>query len=260
MSVGEPRRVCLLTGASGLLGTSFCNLFGDRYDIAGVYRTKPPSLDVRFFDPLGEETESPIFSIQADLTEPGTCERVVEATLSHFGKIDLVVNSAVSSTWEPMFGSDRLISSGYTQMSTNVLLPLEVSLIVARRFWEGREEENRLENRNVVNISSIAGLKVYRGSGQSLYAASKAALNHLTSHMADEFAAIGVRVNATAANSFPSIVSTERAAEAIKYLDDSTATGTIVVVDRERTYSTRSDRTSSEDFLEHTNTRREPSL
>lgn len=42
-------------------------------------------------------------------------------------------------------------------------------------------------NRNVVNLSSTAGLFVYPDLGQSVYAASKAALNHLTYHLASDF-------------------------------------------------------------------------
>ena len=63
------------------------------------------------------------------------------------------------------------------------------------------------------------------------YAASKAALNQLTGHLAYEFAAVGVRVNATAANSFPSSILVERAARAIASLDEGILNGMIVVVD-----------------------------
>jgi NAD(P)-dependent dehydrogenase (short-subunit alcohol dehydrogenase family) len=217
-------------------------LFADRYDIVAVYRNKRPWLpaqDAQFLDPLAPRTElaengRPIFAIQADLTQPGECEQVVDAALSRFGRIDLVVNSAASSIWAPMLGSNRLVSTGHSQLVTNVLVPLKLSLIVAEQFWKGREAENRQCNRNVVNVSSIAGLHIYPSQGQSLYGASKAALNHLTGYMAQELAPIGIRVNATAPNSFPAIVSTERAAISIWTLDEGTDTGTVVVVDGDR--------------------------
>lgn len=242
MSAGEARRVCLLTGASGRLGSYFANLYADRYDFVAVYRNTRPWMaaqDASFFDPLApqesvteiSENGRRVYAVQEDLTTPGACDRVVELAIGHFDRIDLVVNAAVASVWSPMLGSDHLTRSAPAQLATNILVPLELSQAVARRFWQDRQEENRRWNRNVVNVSSIAGLRVFPGSGQSLYAATKAALNLLTGHMAQEFATIGIRVNATAANSFPALVSTERAARAIRDLDEGDASGTIVVVD-----------------------------
>jgi len=242
LSAGEGRRVCILTGASGVLGSYFCTHFADRYDIVAVYRRNRPQVpaqDYEAVDPLEPgrplaDAGRPVFAIQADLTAAGDCERVVEAALARFDRIDLLVNAAVASTWAPMLGSERLLASALGQLTTNVVVPLQMAVVVARAFWQGRDEENRRANRNVVNVSSVAGLRLYAGSGQSMYAASKAALNHLTGHMADEFSAIGVRVNATAAESFPSIVSIERAAEAITALDTGSLNRSIVVVDGDR--------------------------
>jgi NAD(P)-dependent dehydrogenase (short-subunit alcohol dehydrogenase family) len=233
------RRVCLLTGASGRLGSYFCSNFADQYDIVAVYRNNRPLIpaqDATWVDPSAPERElaenrQQIFAVRADLTDERECDRVVELALARYDHIDLLVNGAVSSSWGSMLDSDRLKRSGYNQFVTNVLVPLNLAISVARQAWQGRDEENRLNNCNVVNVSSVAGLRIYAGQGQSIYAASKAALNQLTGHMANEFATLGVRVNATAANSFPSIVPTARAADAIVRLDQGTDNGTIVVVD-----------------------------
>jgi NAD(P)-dependent dehydrogenase (short-subunit alcohol dehydrogenase family) len=179
------------------------------------------------------ENEHRVFAVRADLTDERECDRVVELALARYDRIDVLVNNAVSSMWGPMLGSDDLRRSANSQLVTNVLVPLNLAAAVARQAWQGRDEQNRLRNRNVVNVSSVAGLRIYAGLGQSIYAASKAALNHLTGHMAEEFAPLGVRVNATAANSFPSIVSTARAADAIVRLDEGRDNSTIVVVDGE---------------------------
>ena len=245
MSVGEGidgegrKRVCLLTGASGTLGTDFCARYADRYSIAAVYRHHEPvapSQEARFVDPLDPDRElavnqHPIFAIQGDISVQADCERMVEATLARFGRIDLLVHGATFSVWSPMIGSDRLRRSATGQFITNVVAPLNLSILVAERYWATRQIENRMMNRNIVNLSSVAGLRLYPRSGQSVYAASKAALNHLTGHMAAEFDAIGVRVNATAANSFPSLVPTARATDAIVRLDEGNDSGTVVVVD-----------------------------
>jgi NAD(P)-dependent dehydrogenase (short-subunit alcohol dehydrogenase family) len=233
------KRVCLLTGASGTLGSDFCARYADRYSISAVYRHHAPvaaSQDATFVDPLdpGAElavNEHPIFAVQGDISIETDCERIIDVTLARFGRIDLLVHAATFSVWSPMLGTDRLRRSAAGQFITNVVVPLNLSALVAERYWATREVENRMMNRNIVNISSVAGLRLYPRSGQSVYAASKAALNHITGHMAWEFDAIGVRVNATAANSFPSLVPTARATDAIVRLDEGNDTGTIVVVD-----------------------------
>lgn len=248
MSIGSPdpeaakpvaKRVCLLTGSSGVLGSRFCAAAATEYDIAAVYRHNHPwfpSQDSWFIDPLEphkelEENRHPLFAIKADLTADGSCERVVETTLARFGRIDVVVNGAVASTWAPMLRSEALVRSAKTQLTTNVLVPLNLAVAVAKLFWQGRDDENRLKNRNVINVSSVAGTRLCTGLGQSIYAASKAALNLLTFHMADEFTSVGVRVNALAPNSFRSTISVDRAVAAIRMLDESTSNGSIVLVD-----------------------------
>jgi NAD(P)-dependent dehydrogenase (short-subunit alcohol dehydrogenase family) len=234
------RRVCLLTGAAGALGTAFCRRYAETYEIAAVYRTRAPSVSSQlqmFVDPLEPqailpENQHPVFAIRADLTVDADIERIVELTLARFDRIDVVVYAAVHSVWAPIVDSDKLLSSVQRQFAVNVMAPLRLAACVARAYWRDRRHENTERNRNVVNVSSVAGVRVFPGAGQSVYSASKAALNFLSRHMADEFAAFGVRVNALAPNSFPRRVATKKVAEAVHHLDCGTMTGRVMVVDK----------------------------
>jgi NAD(P)-dependent dehydrogenase (short-subunit alcohol dehydrogenase family) len=230
--------VCLLTGASGTLGSAFSRMLADQYDIAAVYRTRlpeVPSQHLRFIDPLSPvvelaENQHPVFAIQADLTEDRELRRVVDLVLARFGRVDLLINAAVQSVWAPI-ESDLLLESLRLQFDVNVMVPLKLSALVLRCFWRARERENVEMNRNIVNVSSVAGLRVFPHLGQSVYSASKAALNQLTLHMAGEFRPYGLRVNAVAPNSFPRIIRTESAVETIRRLDQGRMTGKVLVVD-----------------------------
>lgn len=239
----QPEKVCLITGASGLLGRTFCARYREQYRIAAVYRRERPwlpSQDAAVIDPLDPAADSaenthPIYAIQADLMQPGQAPRVVEMTLAHYGRIDLLVNAAVTSQWAPMLdGTTRLVDSVSAQFAMAVDIPLRLATHASHLFWQQEAHRNRELGRNVVNVSSVAALRVYQGSGQSIYAASKAAMDHLTAHMAVEFGRVGIRVNATAANSFPQIVSVDRAVDAIHALDTSDRTGQLLIVDGEQ--------------------------
>lgn len=239
MTLEDPEpRVCLLTGAGGELGSDFCRRYRDRYRIAAVYRSRPPEVadqNKHWVDPLRPsarlaENDGAVFSIRADLTREGELARVVELTLAHFGRIDVLVNAAVHSVWAPIVGSLALLDSLQRQFEVNAMVPLRLAVEVASAFWRDRDKENRAFNRNVVNVSSIAGLYIYPGSGQSVYSATKAALNNLTCHMAAEFAAFGVRVNAIAPDTFHTRVSLARVTDSIARLDDGTISGDILVL------------------------------
>jgi len=231
------KRVCLLTGASGALGTAFCRAHADRYDIVAVYRTRPPAVESqlqRAVDPLepGDQPENshPVFAVQADLTRDPDLARVVEVTLARFDRIDVVIHAAVQRTFASILSSDALIASAEDQFRLNAVVPLKLAAIVARQFWLRDDRGNRAWNRSWINVSSAAAAQVYGGRGQSVYAASKAAMNTLTRHLADEFRAIGVRVNAIAPNGFPGIVSTESVLDGLRELDDGSMTGKILSI------------------------------
>jgi len=239
MNLESGRKVCLFTGAGGPLGETFCRMFGAHYQIVAVLGRRVPQIvsqEQWWVDPLNPhaplpENQSGVFAVQADLNDEADLRRVVEVTLARCDRIDLLVNAAAAGYWAPMLEGNQLLEAFQEQFDTNVLLPLRLSSLIAEYFWKNREVENRQVNRCIVNISSTAGIYIYPGQGQSVYSASKAALNYLSMHMGDEFGGIGVRVNALAPNSFPSRVPTEWVAESIRRLAESDANGRILILD-----------------------------
>jgi NAD(P)-dependent dehydrogenase (short-subunit alcohol dehydrogenase family) len=234
------KRVCLFLGASGRLGTAFCRAHADKYEIVAVYRQRPPevvSQRQRLVDPLGEqeppENAHPVFALAADLTRDEELERIVALTLARFDRIDVVIHAAVRTTWAPILAGNKLLDSAEAQLRMNVIVPLKLASIIARQFWQHDDVANRMANRCFINVSSIAANNVYSGSGQSVYSAAKAAMNMLTRHMADEFRAIGVRVNALAPNSFPRSIPTAAVVDGLRQLDEGAMTGKVLVLGRD---------------------------
>jgi NAD(P)-dependent dehydrogenase (short-subunit alcohol dehydrogenase family) len=231
----DVNRVCLLTGGSGLLGGAFIERYAARYRIVAVHhRSAIPfaTQEQQFVDPLFPSREidanrNAVYAIRADIASFDEIDRVVSEALSRFRRVDLLINGAAVRSWSPLLAAGAL-DTAETSWQVNVLAPLRFSVALAQRFWCFEPSENLRFNRNIVNISSTAGLFVYPDLGQALYGTSKAALNHLTYHLASELWDIGIRANAVAPDTFPGRVSKESVLDTIVRLDDSEQTGHIV--------------------------------
>jgi NAD(P)-dependent dehydrogenase (short-subunit alcohol dehydrogenase family) len=230
------KRVCLLTGASGSFGHAFCQRFAPYYDIAAVFNTRQPRVSsnlVRVVDPLNpqdalDENSHQIFAIRADLFCRTAQSTIVDMALARFSKIDLVIHAAMFTRWADLVGSDKAIDSFEKQLFLNAFAPLNISTYLIRESWMQSISENAERNRNIITLSSTAAHTVYAGRGQSIYSASKAALNILTKHMASEFRTFGVRVNAVAPDTFVSRTPLDTVLNAISSLDEGVTTGEIV--------------------------------
>jgi NAD(P)-dependent dehydrogenase (short-subunit alcohol dehydrogenase family) len=215
--------VCLLTGASGRLGTLFCQLYAHRYQIVAVHCGRPlqqPDEVCWRIDPFNPGVRQRIegrdvATVQADLSDPTEIPRVVDFALERFGRVDVLVNAAAIVRRVSLTGGERVAEDVTAMLDMNALVPLRLAMELAERFWRGRTEENAAGNRSIVNVSSTSGAYIFSNIGQSGYSASKAALNMLTCHLAEEFAAFGLRANTVAPDSFPERVTTASVCDAI---------------------------------------------
>ena len=238
---GNQKRVCLLTGASGRLGAMFCRLYGHRYRIAAVYRTQPvvqPPDMCWHVDPLDPCVRKPASghgfeAIRADLADPDEIPRIVDFALATFGRVDVLVNAAAIVRCAALLSAELTIADVTRMLDLNTVAPLRLAVELANRFWRARAAENTAMNRSIVNISSTSGAYVFSGLGQSGYSASKAALNMLTCHMAEEFSTIGIRVNSVAPDTFPQLVTTESVCDAIARVDQDVVTGKMLLLEAE---------------------------
>lgn len=231
----DMKRVCMLTGASGPLGTAFIERYADRYQIIAVHNRNPIQFATQqqvFVDPLFPSLETAannhaVYSVRADISKQDEIERLICEVIALFGRIDLLINGAAMRKWSHLLAPGAL-DTVEMQMNVNILAPVRLAVDLARAFWCLDPDTNVRFNRNIINISSTAGLFVYPDLGQALYAMSKAALNHITYHLATDFWDIGIRVNAVAPDTFPGRVSIEEVLDAIITLDSSKQTGQVL--------------------------------
>ncbi len=138
------------------------------------------------------------FGFAADLSTDAGIAAVVEAVSSRTGKLDVLMNNA-GATWGaamgefPRSGFDKIMNVNVTGvfMLTQALLPLlEASAKAA-------------DPSRIVNVGSVVGTRAVGNNAYS-YAASKAAVHHLTKVLSNELAARHITVNAIAPGPFPS--------------------------------------------------------
>ena len=137
--------------------------------------------------------------IRAHAGDVGEASHCVQAAKDHFGTVDILVNNAGTN---PAFGP--LIELDQTSVRKTFEINLLAPLVWSRLVWEAHM---RAHGGAIINIASLGGLDVAANLGA--YNASKAALIHLTRHLAVELAP-KVRVNAVA----PGVVRT-RLSEAL---------------------------------------------
>ncbi|EDZ45224.1 short-chain dehydrogenase/reductase SDR [Rhodobacterales bacterium Y4I] len=123
--------------------------------------------------------------LRADFRDPETAARVVERTLQHFGRIDLIVNNA-----------GAIASDGPEVFDCSALREMfDVNLFAAQGVLAAALPHLR-PGAAVISISSVNARMP--PAGAALFGASKAALELWTRGMAKELGPRGIRVNAVA--------------------------------------------------------------
>jgi NAD(P)-dependent dehydrogenase (short-subunit alcohol dehydrogenase family) len=128
-------------------------------------------------------------AVAAHIGKEADCVRLVEESVRHFGKVDILVNNAATN---PYFGPMIDIDEGAWDKTFEVNLK--------GYFWLSREVARHLRGRDapgsIVNISSVTGLEA--APFQGVYGMTKAAILSMTKTFAFELAANKIRVNAIA--------------------------------------------------------------
>ncbi len=123
-------------------------------------------------------------SVPADLADPASPRRIVDACLARYGRLDGLVNNAAVVRHMPLGEWD--IGSFDEHVATNVRAPF---FLIQAALPALRESPVR----SVVNVSSSSG--TLRRVGQSVYGMTKCALDYLTQSLVGELAPLGIRVN-----------------------------------------------------------------
>lgn len=135
---------------------------------------------------LGDQGYDVLFQ-QVDVSKQESVETLVQKTIEHFGKIDILINNA-GITRDAML-TKMTLEDFQRVLDVNLTgVFICTQAVVPYLLEQGHGK--------IINTSSVSG--IYGNFGQTNYAASKAAVVGMTKTWAKEFGKKGVNVNAVA--------------------------------------------------------------
>lgn len=178
------RKVALVTGGTGGIGTAICQRLAADFQVVACYFKDGNHEEAKAWQADQKRLGYDVDIVYGDIAQYADCEKLTALVLERYGRIDILVNNAgitkdssfrkmTPQQWQVVIDSNL---NSVFNMTRNVL-----SVMLDKGF--GR----------IVSISSINGRKGQ--FGQCNYASSKAALFGFTKSLALEVANKGITVN-----------------------------------------------------------------
>jgi NAD(P)-dependent dehydrogenase (short-subunit alcohol dehydrogenase family) len=181
-------RVALITGGRRIGSVVATELARNGADVALVYHHSKAEAEetVRAIETLKRRA----ITLQADLRAPDACQRVVDATVDHFGRLDVLVNMA--SVYTPVPFDELTVEMWDTQLNVD----LRATFLCARA---AAPHMRRLRGGRIISIGDwLARSGRPRYEGYLTYYVAKAGVTALTEALALELAEDQILVNAIA--------------------------------------------------------------
>ncbi len=184
-------KVVIITGASSGLGVSFAQACAEAGAdvVLAARRADKLSDTARLVEDAGRRA----LTVATDVTDPAQCQAMVDASMTEFGHVDVLVNNAGVGTAVP---ATRETPEEFRSV---------VDINLNGSYWAAQACGRVMEpGSSIVNISSVLGLTT-AALPQAAYSASKAAIIGLTRDLAQQWGSRkGIRVNAIAPGFFQS--------------------------------------------------------
>ena len=206
-------KIALITGAGGMRGVgraTVMKLAGQGSDVAlsdvrrGVSDLPPAEIRNEWggIETVSQEVQAlgrRAVPIYCDLSDPNEIERLVERTMTEFGRIDILVNNAraiIGRDKVPVTQLDKEVWDHFLAINTTAVF-LTTKAVAPHMIDSGR-------GGRIINIASNAGKQA--SANGAAYSASKFAVLGLTQATAMDLAPYNITVNAVC----PGPINTDR--------------------------------------------------
>jgi NAD(P)-dependent dehydrogenase (short-subunit alcohol dehydrogenase family) len=179
-------KVALITGGDSGIGRAVALLFAEEgSDIAISYLSEQKDAD-EVKRMVEEEFGQQCLLIPGDIRKERTCEKIVNATIKKYGKLDILVNNAATQTEQKSL-TDISDDQLYETFETNIFSMFRITKFALPYLKKGS---------CIVNTASVTA---YRGSPELLdYSATKGAIVTFTRSLSHSLVKKGIRVNGVA--------------------------------------------------------------
>ena len=189
-------RVVIVTGASSGLGVSFAQAFAEAGAdlMLGARRVERLKETAALVEAAGRRASTR----KTDVADPEQCQQLVDAAMTQFGRVDVLINNAGVGTAVP----------ATRESAEEFRAVIDVNLNGS--YWMAQACGRVMKPGSaIINIASVLGLTT-GGLPQAAYSASKAGVMGLTRDLAQQWSGRkGIRVNALAPGFFASEMTDE---------------------------------------------------
>ena len=194
------RKTAIVTGAAGGIGAGLVEAFlKEGYKVVGT------SLNASQF--LGASAN--LVLVDGDIGKQETAAKAVEAAITHFGTIDVLVNNAGIFFVKPF--SDFTANDFSALVSTNLFGFLYITQLAVKHMLKQKSG-------SVVTITGALADNPIAGLNASVSMITKGGLNTVTRQLAIEYAKDGIRFNAVAPGTVDTPLHKDAPKESLKNL------------------------------------------
>ncbi|CAG4968075.1 unnamed protein product [Parnassius apollo] len=177
-------KVVIVTGSSSGIGASTAIEFAkEGAQVVLVGRNEAKLTNVR--EQCEKVGKKPLI-VKADVSKDDDAKTIINKTIEHFGKLDVLVNNAGMGGWQDIL-KDGFMETYDRIMNINLRAPVYITHLAIPYLIKSKG--------NIINVSSVAGISTVGLEDSTPYCISKAGISHFSRSVALKLAPYGIRVN-----------------------------------------------------------------